>query len=384
MKQIFPKEIISTTTDVHRFKHSVSSKVIYGIVLVSLIGVFIVLPFVFLDIYSSAQGILKSEKERNQLISLYSGKIEAIYVSENQTVQRGDTLIVINNTIGKEKLNLVSNQLKEIELFISDLNYLSNTKNLTHDYLKSFLYQKQFIQYTQKVRELQTRYAKSKRDFKRQEKLFNRHVIAKVEYENSKYNLDLALSELHHYKKQQQNQWQTNLTQQTNKLKELQSTFLQYKEEQNNYTITASIAGTIQNLIGLEVGNFITANTPIAEISPDTDLVAECYIKPADVGLLKPESNVKLQVDAFNHNQWGMVTGKIISIHKDISFVNDVPMFKVTCSLDQKYLQLKSGFKGELKKGMTLNARFFITNRSAFDLLYDTVDDWFNPSKIEN
>ena len=83
-------------------------------------------------------------------------------------------------------------------------------------------------------------------------------------------------------------------------------------------------------------------------------------MKTADVGLLKSESNVKLQVDAFNHNQWGMVTGKIISVHKDISFVNNVPMFKVTCSLDQKHLQLKSGFKGELKKTNFLHTRYFI------------------------
>ncbi len=59
-------------------------------------------------------------------------------------------------------------------------------------------------------------------------------------------------------------------------------------------------------------------------------------------------------------------------------------MFKVICSLDQKQLQLKNGFKGKLKKGMTLNARFFIINRSAFELLYDKVDDWFNPSKLNN
>ena len=384
MKQIFPKEIISNTVDVHRFKHKVSSKIIYSIILLSLIGICIALPFIFLDIYSSAQGILKAEKERNQLTSLYSGKVKAIYITENQMVQKGDTLLVLDNTIGQEKLILLTNQLSEAKSFASDLGYLSNAYKLSKDSLKSFLYQKQFIQYSQKTHELNTRYNKKMRDFKRQKKLYNKNVIAKVEYENSKYNLDLASSELNHYKKQQRNQWQTELTQQINKSNELQSTFLQYQEEQNNYTITASISGTIQNLIGLEVGNFVTASKPIAEISPDTDLIAECYIKPADIGLLNSKTNVKIQVDAFNHNQWGMVNGKVISVHKDISFVNDIPMFKVTCSLDQKYLQLKNGFKGELKKGMTLNARFFIANRSAFDLLYDKADDWFNPSQINN
>jgi HlyD family secretion protein len=384
MNQIFPKEIIKNTIEVHRFKHRVSSKIIYSILLLSIITICVALPYIFLDIYSSAQGIIKAEKEKNQLASLYSGKIKDIFITENQTVQKGDTLLNIDNTVVKDKLNLLSNQLEEIKLFVHDLNYLTNSKKLSQDSLQSFSYQKQHIQHTQKLRELQIRYAKVKRDFKRQEKLFKKNVIAKVEYQNNRYNLELALSELNHFKIQQRNQWQSELTQQNNKLKELESTLLQYKEEQNNYIILAPINGTIQNLIGLEVGNFITASSLLAEISPDTDLIAECYIKPADIGLLKPNTIVKIQVDAFNYNQWGMATGKIISVSKDISFVNNTPMFKVICSLDQKQLRLKNGFQGKLKKGMTFNARFFITNRSAFDLLYDTVDDWLNPSKINN
>ncbi|MEE9378944.1 MAG: HlyD family efflux transporter periplasmic adaptor subunit [Candidatus Lokiarchaeia archaeon] len=384
MKQIFPKEIIQNTVEVHRFKHRVSSKIIYGILLICIVCVCAVLPFVFLDIYSSGQGIIKAKKEKNQLSSLYSGKIKEIFITENKTIQKGDTLVIIDNTVVKDKLNLLSNQLTETKLFVHDLNHLSHSKNIAQDSLESFSYQKRYIQHAQKTRELRTRYTKIKRDFKRQEKLFKKNIIAKVEYQNSLYNLNIALSELNHFKKQQRNQWQSELTQRNNKLKELESTLLQYKEEQNNYIIRAPISGTIQNLIGIEVGNFIIAGSPLGEISPDTELIAECYIKPADIGLLKLETNVKLQVDAFNYNQWGMITGKIISISNDISFVNNTPMFKVICSLEQSQLRLKNGFQGTLKKGMTLNARFFIANRSAFDLLYDKVDDWFNPSTINN
>ena len=381
MKQIFPKEIIDNTVEVHRFKHSLKSKIIYGIVLLSIIGIVASLPFVFLDIYSSAKGILKSEKERNQIASLYTGKVTSVFIKENKYVHQGDTLLIIDNTIGKEKLNLVSNQLEETNLFIHDLTYLSNSKKISQDSLNSFLYKKQYLQYAQKLLELKTRYTKSRRDYNRQQKLYKKEVIAKVEYENSRYNLNLALNGLNQFKEQQRNQWQAELTSQNNKSKELNSTLSQYKNEQENHIITASISGTIQNLRGLESGNFVSTGTVIAEISPDTDLIAECYISPSDIGLLKIDNPVKFQVDAFNYNQWGMVTGKIKTIGKDIVMINNTPMFKIICSLDQKKLQLKNGFEGILKKGMTLNARFFIINRSAFDLLYDKVDDWFNPSK---
>ncbi len=296
MKQIFPKEIINNSVEAHRFKHSIKSKVIYGIVLLSIIGIGASLPFVFLDIYSSAKGILKSEKERNQIASLYSGKVTSVFIKENKYTQQGDTLLIIDNTIGKEKLNLISNQLEQTNLFIIDLIYLSNTKKLIRDSLNSFLYQKQYLQYAQKLLELQTRYKKSRRDFKRQQKLYKKEVIAKVEYENSSYNLDLAFNGLNHFKEQQRNQWQAELTQQNNRSIELKSTLSQYKNEQENHIITASVNGTIQNLKGLEPGNFVTAGTVIAEISPDTDLIAECYISPSDIGLLKIDSAVKFQI----------------------------------------------------------------------------------------
>lgn len=384
MKNIFPTEIVENTIEVHRFKHTVKSKIIYGILLLSIFGIGISLPYVSLDIYSSAQGILKSEKERNLISSFYSGKIQQIYISENDYVQQGDTLLIINNVIGKEKEILVLNQLEETNLFVHDLNYLSNTKSIHQDSLQSFLYQKEYIQYLQKLRELQTHYAKNKRDYIRQEKLYNKGVIAKVEFQESNYSYDLAIGNLNHFKKQQRNQWQSSLIQQRNKADELESRLTQLQEEQNNYIITAPIAGTIQNLKGFEQGNFVTSGNVIAEISPDTELIAECYIKPSDIGLLKKNTNVKFQIDAFNYNQWGMATGKIISINKDISIVNNTPMFRVICSLNQNQLQLKNGFEGTLKKGMTLNARFFVTNRTAFELLYDKVDDWFNPSNSDS
>lgn len=384
MNDIFPKEIIENTVEVHRFKHQTSSKIIYGIFILSVLVIGASLPFIFMDIYSSASGILKSEKERNQISSLYSGKIIFNSIKENKYVYKGDTLLIIDNTVANEKSTLIINQLEEAKIFIVDLNYLVNFKSLKYDHLSSFLYQKQYSQYTQKLLGLQTHCTKSRRDFDREEKLYKKGVIAKVALENSKYQLDLDLNGLNQYKEQQRNQWQSELTKLNNKYKELKSTLSQLKIDKDNHIITSSLNGTLQNVKGFEIGNYIISGTNIAEISPDTDLIAECYISPSDIGLLKINNEVKFQIDAFNYNQWGMATGKIIDINKDISIINNRPMFKVICDLNQKQLKLKNGFKGNLRKGMTLNARFFIINRSIYDLLYDKVDDWFNPGKSKN
>ena len=91
----------------------------------------------------------------------------------------------------------------------------------------------------------------------------------------------------------------------------LENTQIQFKESSNLSIITAPVSGTLLNVKGLEEGSFIAAGIQLAEISPKTDLIVECYINPTDIGLLKKENKVNFQVSAFNYNQWGLASGTI-------------------------------------------------------------------------
>ena len=77
-----------------------------------------------------------------------------------------------------------------------------------------------------------------------------------------------------------------------------------------------------------------------------------------------------------------LIQGKVIQIGSDVEFINNQPYFKIICSLDKTFLELKNGFQGHLKKGMTLTVRIQVAERTLFELLYDKIDDWLNPSKI--
>ena len=109
----------------------------------------------------------------------------------------------------------------------------------------------------------------------------------------------------------------------------------------------------------------------------------ECYISPSDIGLVRKEQSVKFQIDAYNYNQWGLASGKVIDIDQNITMDRDNYFFKVRCLMDRDFLTLKNGYKGDISKGMTLTARFLIANRSIWQLLYDKVDNWLNP-KFKN
>jgi HlyD family secretion protein len=151
-------------------------------------------------------------------------------------------------------------------------------------------------------------------------------------------------------------------------------------ESKSRFVIIAPVSGTLLNIKQQETGSFVTAGTVLAQISPNTELLVECYVSPADIGLIKEQDTAKYQIDAYDYSQWGLASGKVIEIGKDIEFLEDQSVFKVRCSLDQKYLLLKNGFRGNLKKGMTLNANFKLSRRTLFELLYDKMNDWLNPA----
>ncbi len=378
-KQIFPKEIIENTLEVHQLKHTNKSKIIYSIILLTLITALISLPFINVTIYNTSQGLIRSDKERILLESSNSGKVIFHQLKNNLQIKKGDTLLLINNLAITHQINTTTNLISETKNFVEDLKLLSSQKRIANK-LQSLKYKQEYNFYQQKLNELNTRFQKIKEDYNRNQKLFDKGVIAKVELNNSKLEYDLSLNAIHQYKKQQYSSWQAELVNQKNQLKELENNQVQLEETNNLSVIKAPVSGTLLNVKGIEKGSFIQNGIQLAEISPKSSLIVECYINPIDIGLLKKENKVNFQVSAFNYNQWGLANGKIQEIGNDIQMINNTPMFKVLCSLDQNFLQLKNGFKGQLKKGMLVNARFELTERSLFDLLYDKIDDWLNPT----
>ncbi|NNL01492.1 MAG: secretion protein HlyD, partial [Eudoraea sp.] len=121
MKQVFPREILENTADVHKFNHSTRSKVIYLIILLILIGAFIALPFVKIDVISRARGIIKPNMERVQINVISAGQVIYNGLFNNKKVAKGDTLLILNNQGIDQKLNLSDFQTRETLSYVKDL-----------------------------------------------------------------------------------------------------------------------------------------------------------------------------------------------------------------------------------------------------------------------
>ena len=157
MKQVFPKEIIESTVETHMFRHRTKSKIIYLIILLAVLTALALLPFTNVDVYSASRGIIKPKKERITISAPVSGKISASYLNTNQFVEKGDTLVAFDTAIIVEKLNFSKLQIEETTLFIEDLSYMIDAKEIVVSNLKSPKFQKEALLFKQKKYELHTK-----------------------------------------------------------------------------------------------------------------------------------------------------------------------------------------------------------------------------------
>ena len=358
------------------------TQIIYSITIISVLVAIATLPFMYTTVSVKGSGSLQSNIEKTELVAPVSGRVTFIGLKDNKKIKSGDLLLDIDPTLPEKQSAILKTHSTELRDLLNDallVLKLVDVSNTGQPVLHTGLYSASWQQYNEQMQNAINAREQAHKVYNRYEILFGKKVVTEAEYEQYKFNYEQAVSDFKLVSNRYKTQWQTESNQYRKELKELETQNVQVNEQEKLYNLTARVPGTIQNLTGLQVGSFVATGQKIGEISPDSALLAICYIKPADIGLIKVKQQVRFQVDAFNYNQWGLLTGSVADISADIILIDQHPYFKVKCRLDRDYLSLKNGYKGQVKKGMTFNARFTITKRSLYQLLYDKVDDWLNP-----
>lgn len=381
-RNIIPLADPSSISLVYLQDMRVKGKLIYCLILLLIATALALLPIIKVNVSVRGSGILQSNMEKNDVLLPISGRVSYCNITDNKYVRKGDTLLRIDASGGSEQNKFTNIRIAELEGLMKDIQTISVMRvgSKKSPVVSSPLYKASWQQFQQELNNSSLRLEQIKNEYERYERLFEKKVISIAEYEQylSKYKQTAADHE--YISKQYHSQWQAAASEYRAELNELYRRRAEWNTQESFYTLVAPISGTIQNLSGLQVGSSIFANQKIGELSPDSSLVIMVYLSPADIGLIRPDQEGRFQIDAFNYNQWGVLTGKVKEIADDIVFdANQQPVFRIKCITDSMNLRLSNGYIGQLKKGMTLQARFTVARRSLFQLFYDKVDDWINP-----
>ena len=204
-------------------------------------------------------------------------------------------------------------------------------------------------------------------------------VISPIEFFDVQVQQGKVESACKAFRQQQFSIWQQDLINCRTKLAELLTQHEEIQARKESYCIRTPVSGILQGLSPRYPGSTIQPDETICSVSPEGQLVGECYVSTRDIGMLKQGQPVRFLIDAFNYNYFGVANGNISSLDNDFTLLDNKPVFKVICRFDQQKLKLNHGYQGQLKKGLTFQARFISTSRTLWQLLYDTMDNWFNP-----
>lgn len=378
MPQLFPVEVIEHSAFTWLPRVKVRTQVIYATVLLAVLLSLLALPFIKVDVSVKSAGIVRPVTEKNELRSLVAGTIEEVLVQEGQYVKKGELLLRLQADISNSKLMQTSFELDQRNAYINDLTRLA--AGSSGGGLQSALYQQQYSRFVASLNEQQATMRKLESDLNMYRKLYADKVIAEKELRDKEYEYDKSVAMYRSAIQQQRSAWQEELSRYKVESSRLQADAAQLEKQKEWNLIKAPVSGTLHQFSGKYAGGFVQVGELMGIISPDSNLVAECLVSPKDIGYLRTGMPVKFQVDAFNYNEWGVVDGTVEHVDNDFTLVNDQPVFRVRCQFAGTEVRTAGGIKGNIKKGMTLQARFILTKRSLFQLLYDRTDDWINPN----
>ena len=381
--RIFSDTLLKNSSDYFIYEHSRKSRVIYIALLLSIILSIISLFFIKVDVSATAQGVIKPKGERNIVTSPISGKLIAVNIKENSFVEEGDTLFTIHSDNILSQLPAILSRESELILMLNDIDSILNSG--LKSTLLSSIYIQDVISYNSQLRELEVTKITFLKSYRRLKSLYRDRVVSLSDFERAEADYKNSLNAISIFKDERKSQWNSDKSSYKGELRDIRLKIEQLRKQRQESVVLAPISGYIQKVLNVVDGSYLHSGREILEISPSGILVAECYVSPKDIGLIFKGQRCRVMVDAFNYNEWGVITGEISEIFDDIIITeasggSSSSFYKVYCNLDSNFLMLKNGYQGSIKKGMSINVRFIVARRTLFNLLYDKIDDWINPN----
>ena len=375
----------SDTLDVYLGRHRTTGMTVYLIIAILVIAAIASLPLLRLGVTVTSPGIIRPLAEKHDVRARTAGVAAKVEAGLGDAVARGQSLITLRDDRLDERQAALERRLMEEHRIVADLALLTGSDPESTFFLASShtpespRYREERDQLLRELSEIGLRIEEAETESLRSSNLVEHDLIARQEAERRRHALSQLQASRDVLIGRQLSVWQTELLDARLRAADLDAQLRELRQEAELYAVEAPISGTIEELAAISPGSFVQAGDVVAVLSPDTEVAAEVFVAPADIGLLRPGMDVLVLVDAFNYHEWGTLTGRVQSIAGDYTAIDGSPVFRVQVTLDSTRLALRNGTAGQIRKGMTVQARFHVGSRSLLDLLRDDMNDWFHP-----
>jgi multidrug resistance efflux pump len=284
--QLYPAEYAEDSLERLLAERSRRSHVLYLAAIATLLAALATLPLARVDVSIQSTGIIRPVTEKHEVKARASGLVEQRLVRENGHVRAGQPMLVLRSAAIGEQRRLLAAQIDEHQRSIADLEMLAKAARAgaASTPFQTPRYAQAWAQFRNDVSDAEERRQCASREAQRTHTLGAGNVAAPMDVEEKDFQLAQACAALALVRDKYLSQWQGELAQARTELTDFIARRRQADEELNLYTVTAPVTGTVDEMPGVSSGSFVTAGEAIAVISPSSELQAEVYVSPRDIG----------------------------------------------------------------------------------------------------
>jgi HlyD family secretion protein len=359
------------------------------------------LPLIDVDVSVHAAGMIRPLTERADVRASVSGHIAQVLVRDNDRVQAGQALLVLtsgdldervarNCELQAGRAGLISD-LRRLTALSSDpaadespTQRLAAVRSVAG--FATAVLQREHAQLIAQLGSNQLDETKARTEYDRYATLAAKGIASRSDLDRARYEVERLQAEAGLIVQQSLARWQLRLRDEEIALGDLASEEKRLREEKGHFTIHAPVEGMLIGFNGWSVGGFISSGQSLGTVSPNDELLVEALVSSRDIGLVSIGQPAKIAVDAYPYTQWGMLDGTVVSVSGDSLGAGgpseaSSAVFKVAVRPAVAALRLASGIRGELRKGLAVQARFLVARRSLLQLLSDDISSWLDPRR---
>ena len=143
-----------------------------------------------------------------------------------------------------------------------------------------------------------------------------------------------------------------------------------------NANLYAPIDGSIDEILALNMGDYVVGGTNILRIIPNENehLKAEIILDASKIARLKNGQIVNLRFPGLPPSRFGQLQGTISLIPADITVSSNNPVFLVEADIPEPFLFANNGEKINLRSGLSAEARIIVSRDSVMKMILRKLD----------
>jgi len=325
-----------------------------------------------IDVVVRARGVVRPEGDAVQIVAETAGRVLSVNVHEGQTVRKGDILVQFDDRDLRlkersllDQIHLTEQRLAELDRRLAEMaavdEFSIEVENASED---------------ASVGALLADLENARRRYERAEQLFTRGLASQQSLEEARLALDRAEAELSRpstvelKRAQAANRWNETASQRKPLEASLAAAYHDLEQcrlDMARRTVTSPVDGRVSSLATLNVGEFLSAASPVAAIAPaGRGPVVEVWLPTADRAFVYVGQPVRMQLETAPTSVYKPVDGVVASIGADA-------VFNEEGSGGYRVIVIPAPVAPDLELGMTLQALFISRQERLLWLLFQKI-----------